>query len=189
MGDDVTAEALAEQLFADEGLNVYAILDGASVDGLLMKMWELRQPNVCLFPGDLEPDMAEVAPYLVPLKRGEKFTAWLLGEGWGRHWGVFASSSADLRTARGHFRSQVQVQDEDGEPMYLRFYDPRVLPPFLATCSIGQVKKMFGPVSAFRLEAKDPKVMLCIRCDAGELKTSEISLAGPARRQAAPTGR
>ena len=91
MGDDVTAEALAEQLFADEGLNVYAILDGASVDGLLMRMWELRQPNVCLFPGELEPDMAEVAPYLVPLKRGEKFTTWLLSEGWGMHWGIFAS--------------------------------------------------------------------------------------------------
>jgi hypothetical protein len=188
MGDKVAAEELARSLFADETVNVYAIMDGASVGGLRGKMWELDQDSVCLFPGELEPDMAEVAPYLVPLKRGEKFTTWLLAEGWGRHWGVFASSAADLRTLRGHFRSLVNVHDEEGRAMRLRFYDPRVLPGFLATCDPGQIQEAFGPVSAFWMEAKDPATMLCLRCDGGVLKTSEIRLGKAAGRKAGPAG-
>jgi len=188
MAKQVTPETLATQVFADEGLHAYAVLDGASVKDLRQKLWQLDHASVCLFPGALEPDMAEVAPYLVPLEPGSAFTAWLLKEGWGKHWGVFAASEADLRTLRGHFRSLVKVHDEEGEPMILRFYDPRVLPALLATCSEGQVKKLFGPVRAFRLEAKDPAVMLCLTAEEGQLKTVEIDLAGGADQAAGAEG-
>lgn len=180
MARPVTKDILAKHVFADENHRAYAVLDGASVKGLRMKLWELNHPNACLFPGRLEPDMAEVAPYLVPLEPDSPFTAWLLGEGWGRHWGVFASSEADLQTLRGHFRALVKVHDEKGEPMILRYYDPRVLPPLLATCSPGQIEQFFGPVRAFRLEAKDPALMLCLTREQGQVKTSEITLAGGA---------
>ena len=45
---------------------------------------------MCLYRGELQPDMAEVAPYLVKLDRDAPFTDWVLDRGWGNHWGVFA---------------------------------------------------------------------------------------------------
>ena len=163
MPDKARIEMLHKQVFADEGHHTYAVLDGASVDGLLPKLGQPNPPHVCLFTGELEPELAEAAPYLVELKSDDPFAAWVLAEGWGKHWGIFASSPADLRTLRGHCRSLVKVWDENGEPMYFRFYDPRVLPTFLPTCSTQQLASMFGPVSAYRCETTDPAVLLCLQ--------------------------
>src|SRR5690242_19385970 len=95
---EVLKEALMRHLFPEEeGLNTYAVLDGASIPELLEHLYgEVRPEFVSLYRGELTPDMAEVAPYLVQLKPGHPFTDWLLTEGWGKHWGIFALSSADL---------------------------------------------------------------------------------------------
>src|SRR2546422_5242168 len=37
----------------------------------------------CLYRGELKPDMAEVAPYLVRLESESSVTKWVIREGWG----------------------------------------------------------------------------------------------------------
>ena len=91
-------KVLVDQLFADTEAKVFAILDGASIPELLKQAYEKKPAYLCLYRGELEPDMAVVAPYVVELKEHEPFTEWVLSEGWGKHWGMFAVSEAGLKT-------------------------------------------------------------------------------------------
>src|SRR5215468_3484951 len=98
--------ALFPHLFgAENELNAFAVLDGAAAPDLLDQLYGDPRPEfICLYRGDLEPDIAEIAPYLVRLEPGHPFTDWLLAEGWGKHWGIFAVSAAGLKTIRTHLR-------------------------------------------------------------------------------------
>src|SRR5262244_3899307 len=102
-------DAVHQYLFTDEDTNVFAALDGASVPDLLDKLYGLLPKFECLFRGELEPDVAEVAPYLVQLEPTCEFTKWIVTHGWGQHWGIFAVSSADFRALLGHFRNLLTV--------------------------------------------------------------------------------
>lgn len=44
------------------------------------------------------------------------------------------------------------VEDENGQPLYFRFYDPRVLGAFLPTCTDQQRGAVFGDIEAFVIE-------------------------------------
>lgn len=155
---------------------IYAILDGASVTGLPMKLYEMKPPHYCLFAGELEPDMAEVAPYLVRLYPNTPFTDWLLQECCGKNWGIFVHSRRTLDELRGHFRALIDVYDEKGEPMIFRYYDPRVLRQFLPTCKPAELKMLFGDVEAFFAEEDDEKMWRFEKAD-GNLKQIELDIS------------
>ena len=169
---------LYDRLFADEEAHVYAVLDGASVGELLPKLYELEPEYECLYRGELEPDMAEVAPYLVRLEPETEFADWVVGEGWGRHWGVFAVTDADLRAAQKHFRSFLTVYDPAGKPLLFRYYDPRVLRIYLPTCNAEELRAVFGPVSCYLLEGEDPATLLRFRLDGEALRREALALEG-----------
>jgi hypothetical protein len=169
-------QAVAEKVFYEEGAATYAVLDGASVDGLLDKIFELEPEHVCLLRGDLAPDMAEVAPYLVKLEPGSEFAQWVFDEGWGKHWGVFASAYAELRDVRSHFRSLLTVYDQQGKPLQFRYYDPRVLRLYLPTCNAEELSAMFGPITTYLLEDEDATTMLRFEVGSGMLKRKKLSL-------------
>lgn len=155
--DNKLVEFLGRHLFADEGMNAFAVLDGASVPRLRLKLHDFEPEHECLYRGELKPDMAEVAPYLVKLGQNEEFTQWVINEGWGKHWGIFAVSRAGLRALRTHFRKFLMVHDTEGKPVYFRYYDPRVLRAYLPTCTGDELRTVFGPVQTFLVEDKDPK--------------------------------
>jgi hypothetical protein len=174
------SDGVKEFLFAAEGAGVFAVLDGASVAGLREKLHQTKPESVCLYRGELEPDMAEVAPYLVRLERDSEFTAWVLTEGWGNHWGIFVSTQAGLHAMRQHFRRFLIVHDSTGKPLYFRFYDPRVLRNYLPTCDREQLEQMFGPAASYVAEADQPGVLLCFRLKSGALAVERKDLAAGA---------
>jgi hypothetical protein len=154
---------LTQLLWMSPQDKVYALLDGASVPSLLDRLYGERRPQFeCLFPGELEPDMAEVAPYLVALDRGSDFAGWVMEQGWGNHWGIFAVSPAELRTVYFHLRALNVVYSPEGRPMLFRYYDPRVLRIFLPTCVPEQVREMFGPIDRFVAEGDSPAAALTL---------------------------
>lgn len=171
------AQPLYERLFADEAAHVYAVLDGASVEELLPKLYDLEPEFECLYRGELEPDMAEVAPYLVRLEPETEFADWVLEEGWGRHWGVFAVTDAGLRELHKHFRSFLTVYDPDGKPLLFRYYDPRVLRVYLPTCDAGELRTVFGPVSCYLLEDQEPNTLLRFQLNGDALRREAVKLA------------
>ena len=155
---------IREQIFsAPEGLRVYAILDGASAQRLPQAIYQYGVQSVCLLRGELDPDLEQVAPYLVSLDAESPFVDWVLGEGWGKHWGIFVVVDAELRTLRRHFRSLLTVYDPNNVPLFFRYYDPRVLRIYLPTCNAEELKTVFGPVDRYLMEQEDGEAIL--RCE------------------------
>lgn len=175
MATEETIESVSDYLFREPGANVFAVLDGASVAGLLDKLYELSPNFCCLFRGALSPDMAEVAPYLVQLEAGTEFTRWVISQGWGNHWGIFAASDADLRRMRSHFRTFLIVYDETGRPLRFRYYDPRVLRLYLPTCNAQELATVFGPVASFTVEAADSATLLSFQAVSGTAQQKQIA--------------
>ena len=170
-------ESLTRHVWLDEGA-AFAMLDEAGIPTLLDKL--LDTPDLkydCLFTGDLEPDMAEVAPYIVRVEPDGKFTEWVLS-GWGEHWGVFAVVPAemDLATLRRHLRKLNMVYGPDNQPLYFRWYDPRVLRMVLPTCDAAQLQEIFGPVLRFITEGETPDHGLAFSLADGKLVQERFSI-------------
>ena len=160
MASESQVQALSKQLFGVADANLYAILDGASIEGLLERFERDNPEQICLYRGELARDLAEAAPYLVRLEPESDFTTWVLTRGWGEHWGVFAMTEADMRALRQHFRRFLMVHDHTGKPLYFRYYDPRVLRVYLPTCNAQELQIIFGPVSRYVSEAEEPAALL-----------------------------
>jgi hypothetical protein len=172
-----TLDAIAATLFEDDETNVYAVLDGASIPDLLDNLYELQPEHFCLYRGELEPDIAETAPYLVRLERDTDFSDWAIDKGWGNHWGIFAVSDESLIAMRNHLRKFLIVYDPENRPLYFRYYDPRVLRMYLPTCNAKELATVFGPVVSYFLEDEDPKNGLRFRLEAGSLLRDEMAIA------------
>jgi len=168
-------DSIASQIFA-EGANTYAVLDGASIPNLRQLLHTLKPGHECLYIGELEDDMAEVAPYLVQLEPDSPFTQAVLEQGWGNHWGVVAISEAGIREVRQHFRRFLTVYDSEGKALLFRYYDPRVLRSYLPTCTAEEIGKLFGPVKAFCAEDEKPSTLLRFEHNAGQLVTRQVEL-------------
>jgi len=178
MAEGVEPQLLRQHLFSEPETGVFAVLDGASIEGLLDHLYDDEPDFVCLYRGRLAPDMAEVAPYLVELKPDEPFARWVLENCWGQHWGIFAISHEGLRTLRQHFRRFTVVQDPNGKYLYFRFYDPRVLRVFLPTCNEAELAEFFGPVLFYAAEDEDGARLVRFRRTPAGLQTEELDLTG-----------
>lgn len=169
-------QPLSQHLFAEPEAATFVVLDGASAPGLLKSLHQLKPEHICLYRGELTPDMAQVAPYLVRLQPEADFTAWVLEEGWGNHWGIFAVAPANMTAMRKHFRTFLMVKNPEGKQVYFRYYDPRVLRLYLPTCNEAETKVIFGPVTRYFCEDEKPQTLLLFRPEAGLPKREAMKL-------------
>src|SRR6266581_9556016 len=68
MASENMVQAVSQYLLAEPGVNVFAILDGAAAPGLLTSLYRYQPDYICLYRGELQPDMEEVAPYMLRLE-------------------------------------------------------------------------------------------------------------------------
>jgi len=169
-------DRLRQILFASDHESTYAILDGASVPGLRLKLHTAKEEWACLYRGELAPDLAEVAPYLIKLRRVSPLTDWILSEGWGNHWGIFAISAVGLEALRRHLRGFLRVKDATGKILYFRYYDPRVLQIYLPTCRRDEIKTIYGPVLRYFAEDAPTGNALVFPHDAAKIKAATVNL-------------
>lgn len=176
-------DSLRTQVFDNAGdLQSYAVLDGALNPGLLPEMERHDVEHCCLWLGALEPDMQEIAPYLVKLKRDCGFSDYLIRDGYGARWGIYLHSAASLLDLRSHFRRLTIVTLPDGRSVYFRFYDPAVLPTVLSTASRDQHRALYGPVETYLCEVpqaqwasvKDRRFTLHCRPGGGDAQASPV---------------
>jgi hypothetical protein len=139
---------------------VFALLDAARDEQIYRALRNADCEWLCLYSGDAAVTMAAVAPYLVELQPYARFTWWLLEKGWGNSWGVFLHASLALDRLQAHFRRLIMARLPDGEMVYFRFYDPRVLRAYLPTCTPKELKAVFGPVERFIIEGEDDAPLL-----------------------------
>ncbi len=177
----VVIEQLWQPLPREPEFKVFAILDGARDERIYPRVVESGLAHCCLYRGELEPDLAAAAPYLVQLEPDAAFTSWMIAQGWGDSWGVFAKAPVTMPELRRHLRRFLMVYDPDGKPLYFRYYDPRVLRVYLPTCNADELRIIFGPVMRYCFEAEDPNRLLELRFLRGKLETRELALPNPRR--------
>ncbi|MCW8090317.1 DUF4123 domain-containing protein [Alteromonas sp. ASW11-130] len=149
-------------LFAEEEHNVYAVVDGAACPELRFKLYDWQPISSCLWSGDLEPDIEEVAPYMVKLEKGADITEWLIKEGWGNHWNIFVSSILNPKEFRKQIRKLQLARSPEGKTLFFRFYDPRVLEIFLPSSDAQQRVDVFMKIERFYFPSSEMNSLLCV---------------------------
>jgi hypothetical protein len=133
---------------------LFAVLDSCDAPQVHARVDALGpEAAPSLYQGRAAGELWNVAPHLV--KVGEALLGWIEGALVGEPWGVFVVGDLELGALRAHLRTLLVVRTEEGEHLYFRYYDPRVLQLFLPTCLPGEVREFFGPVEAFGIPAPD----------------------------------
>lgn len=182
--DQPTLAGLVAALFPpppkpdDRALELYMVVDGARDERVYRAVYESRLDYECLFTGSVPYELGAAAPYLVNLTKEASFTRWVLEEGWGKGFGIFAWTLTNTLALRQHFRRLLQVQDERGRKFYFRYYDPRVLRAYLPTCTQAERTELFGPVQQLLLEGPDGQVLsykVALKRDDGDVGHRVVS--------------
>lgn len=157
-GRDKTPELLAKRAAALESLsaeeNLYALVDAARDRRILALVDACDETSQSLLASPQGESLRQVAPYLVHIARGSALFEVLVNEGWGESWGIYLKATRPFAEVRNRLRQSLFVRNEEtGENLYFRFYDPRVLRLFWPTCTPRQKSEILGTeISAFLLE-------------------------------------
>lgn len=137
----------------------------------------MNKSGTSLYRGRSEEQLAEVAPYLFDIPDGPEFLDYVQSNGAGKAWGFYLVSAASFDDIFKHFRKFLIVKTDEGKELYFRFYDPRVLRIFLASCDSMQLKEFFGPVTQFFMEDEDPQYGIRFWLENAQLKSERFDMA------------
>jgi hypothetical protein len=168
--------AALEAIFDSPG-RPYAIVDAARTRRVLRLVKDCGERALILYEGSVHPEIAEVAPYLIPAERASGVAEQIVSEGWGDAWGVFCTTKATPDELRRHLRKFLTVRTDKGKKMLFRFYDPRVLRVYLPTCTPPELDTFFGPVERFVCEAEDARAAIVHRREGEAFQTAQVPLA------------
>jgi hypothetical protein len=109
---------------------------------------------------------------------GDELFAWILREGWGRNWGMFAAVPRDtpFDAVLQHFREFLQVRVPDGRIVFFRFYDPRVQRLFLKSCDAAQAAQLFAVPVAWSCEGEQGRELLIHTARDGAVNCTAVAL-------------
>ncbi len=131
---------------------LYAILDAARDTAILKLLREASPEYQSLYEGAQGEELKDVAPYLVRLPGDSPVLKSLVSEGCGKSWGVYLSCDLPLKELREHLRRFSKKKLPNGEHVFFRYYDPRVLRVFLPTYRGVGASDFFGPVKSYLVE-------------------------------------
>jgi hypothetical protein len=132
---------------------LYALFDACGVPAIPEKIRDLKERAVSLYRGQAAEDYWAIAPYLVEVD--DSLLEWITKTLVGVPWGILVVSDGHLHELWRHFRKFLMVRLPHGDEAYFRFYDPRVLPPFLEACNAKERAAFFGPVHSYLLPHDD----------------------------------
>ncbi len=149
-------ESLHRMVFGNPARAVYAVMDGAMIEGLPGRLAQITPEAACLFEGALDPLLSAAAPWLVKLDPGSAAAQMILREGWNGHWGIVLLTDAalDLRAVRAHLRRVLRVRAPDGSSMLFRFYDPRAFRTVIPVLDPQARREFFGPIHGVYVEGR-----------------------------------
>ncbi|WP_299193906.1 DUF4123 domain-containing protein [uncultured Litoreibacter sp.] len=135
----------------------FAVLDAARVPNLVEQLEQSELEHRCLFVGQAEDDLNEVAPWLVRLEPENRFTENLLTDGpnpapwhlWGYEPGVFVQSSLSFDEVWRHLRKFTQAPDQRGQNFFVRFWDPDFILTYLKRPEAPEtplIRSLFRPL-------------------------------------------
>jgi|GEM_PF-4200080 len=164
--------------YIEQGQHVFAILDACDSNIIADKVHKASQTSfVSLYKGKAETEFSAFAPY-VTLCNSETI-AWIEQNLYGSYWGYYlvAATSCSLKEMRRHLRNFLMVCGPEGKQLYLRFYDPRIILPFLEASDSHQRDAFFGPCGLFLVEENE--VMTSIALDRKLIQTGHQTKSTP----------
>lgn len=142
-----TAQGLKQILdAAPTGTVTYALMDGALDSTIVPTIEHSGCPAACLYGEAWQAPLRDVAPFVVELAPQAKFSSELLGWDWYANWGVFVQAPARLDAVATAMQALSVAEMPDGQEVFFRFYDPRVLRPFLAAAPSCDLSAVFAQV-------------------------------------------
>ena len=138
---------------------LYGIVDTAIDD----RLYDILQAEpdlsevACLYDGAPAIRYARYAPYLLKLHDGSPLLQRWLHEGWTQHWGIFLSSEARSKELKRHLKKFMQATDHQNRAVWVRFYDPRVLPNWLQGLHPGHLADWLGGATLIVCGAPTPQ--------------------------------
>src|ERR1017187_5103815 len=119
------------------GKVTYAIVDPICAPQVSVKLQSLPGgQSVSLLAESRFEGYTAIAPCLMCLD--EEGFQWITGQLWDEPWGIFVFSRLSRVELFHHFRHFVMTVGPDGSAVLVRFYDPRILPTFLASDIVSQ---------------------------------------------------
>lgn len=156
---------------------VYAVVDPARDPRIFPMLPDELGRAICLYEGVLPRSVARNAPYLLSFKGPwDPVLRDVLAKGWGDSWGVFLTTSVDRYALRTHLRRFLKVQTEAGKVLLFRYYDPRVLLPFLGAVNAEERRTFFGPIDCFWVETEGGKRVAELTTGGTKLGSQTIAL-------------
>jgi len=155
---------------------IFGLLDAARSDTIYPYLRDQVPTAQSLFQGSRARKLALVAPYLIALTPNQALSQWFFQNGWGRQWGILCESTAAENLLLRHFKKIIAVYSDEGKPLYFRFYDPRVLKIYLKTATADDLKKLFGPITAFYVEGDTPESLTQFMLSSDQLVTRNLEL-------------
>lgn len=129
----------------------YAIIDG-SQDPRLLDLVKTCAQHICLFKGELAPEVAQAAPWLVRIDEREPLLGTWRQHGDGQSWGVTLQSDQSLEGLQRHLRRFLQARLPDGTLALFRFYDPRVFNTYIRAATAQERAPWFDGVAQYAAE-------------------------------------
>jgi hypothetical protein len=170
----------APMQWIEDGQHVFAILDACDSNVIAEKVYEASLPPiVSLYKGKAETELSAIAPY-VTLCSSDTIT-WIEQNLYGSHWGYYwvTANSCNLHEMRKHLRNFLMVVGPVGQNLYFRFYDPRIIMPFLKASDSSQCNAFFGPCNLLLVE--ENRAMTSIALEKGSADTGKARRAIPIR--------
>jgi hypothetical protein len=132
----------------------YAIIDGAQ-DSRLLDLVRTCAQHICLFKGEMAPEVAQAAPWLVRIDEREPLLGTWRQHGDGLSWGVTLLSEHSLEALQRHLRRFLQARLPDGTLALFRFYDPRVFNTYIRAVTAQERAPWFDGVTQYAAERAD----------------------------------
>lgn len=143
-------------------LHTYAIVDAAQDWEFVVRCRQQFKLNTqMLFEGRAADAMTMVAPYLIQFDVATEFVEqWC--QRWGKNLGIFLFSGDDYPGMHKHARHIFLAEDESGQEYFFRFYDPRVIWPFVQGCTPVERTEFFGSCQSILCEMENTTQILHI---------------------------
>ena len=155
------AEAVFKRAFG-RPTDLYAVIDAARDSRGQGHAHPEGSRGESLFAGPVGQQLEGVAPHLARFETDSSLWRWWYQQ-WGNSVGVLMQTPVSLAELRAHFRTLMVVRGEDRRKYFFRFYDPRVLRVFLPNCTPEEVRRFFGPVTAFHCEGPEGSELLTFK--------------------------
>jgi len=137
----------------------YGLIDAARTPELPGEAVTAGMKIRSLYAGEMGQALSDVAPYLVALPLQSSFFEGL-AENWPEYHFVLFQSQASFDAQYLHQRKFLLVKDERGKLLRFRYYDARVMRPFLPACTPAELAEFFGPIARFYLMSANADAVL-----------------------------